>query len=51
MCLSHATPFLSFPPQQSRGLAAEQAQEEGMKEMSEVFKAAGAQVYVPANAE
>jgi hypothetical protein len=36
---------------QSRGLAAEQAQEEGMKEMSEVFKAAGAQVYVPANAE
>jgi hypothetical protein len=35
---------------QSHGLDAESAQEAGMKEMSEVFKAAGAQVYVPADA-
>lgn len=30
-----------------RGLDAESAREAGMKEMSEVFKATGAQVYVP----
>jgi hypothetical protein len=35
---------------QSRGLDAESAQEAGMKEMSEVFKAAGAEVYVSADA-
>lgn len=34
---------------QSRGLDADAAQEVGMKEMSEVFKAAGAQVYLPAD--
>jgi hypothetical protein len=36
---------------QSRGVDVDSAKEAGMAEMSEVFKAAGAEVYLPADEE